>query len=156
MIKIWRKEKKEIKCETNVIHYLEIILIHRGWNNMATISQMTLSNAFSWMKMLEFKSKFHWSLFLRVQLTIDNMPTLVQIMAWFWPGDKPLSGWVRMRGGGRAFSIRENLSWIIQQHLDKTITSALYFGVRILYGDYSTFWTRNFYLLTQTSLIMEC
>ena len=29
-----------------------------------------LSNAFSWMKMLEFRLSFHWSLFLSVQLTI--------------------------------------------------------------------------------------
>ena len=37
---------------------------------MAAISQTTLSNAFSWMKMLEFRLKFHWSLFLSAQLTI--------------------------------------------------------------------------------------
>ena len=37
---------------------------------MAAISQTTLSNIFSWMKMLEFLLKFHRSLFLRVQLTI--------------------------------------------------------------------------------------
>ena len=30
----------------------------------------TFSNAFSWMKTFEFRLKFHWSLFLRVQLTI--------------------------------------------------------------------------------------
>ena len=29
-----------------------------------------VSNAFSWMKMCEFCLRFHWSLFLRVQLTI--------------------------------------------------------------------------------------
>ena len=34
------------------------------------VSQTTLSNAFSWMKMLEFRFRFHWSLFLRVQLAI--------------------------------------------------------------------------------------
>ena len=47
-------------------------LFHWHWDRdkMATISQTTLSNAFSWMKMLEFQLKFHWSLFLRVQLTI--------------------------------------------------------------------------------------
>ena len=39
-------------------------------DKMATVSQTTLSNAFSWMKMLEFQSRFHWSLFLGVQLTI--------------------------------------------------------------------------------------
>ena len=86
---------------------------------------------FSWMKMHEFSIKFHWNLFLRVQLThwdqarqngrrlpddifkcifinknvsisikislkfvpkgpIDNIPALVQIMAWRLPGDKSL------------------------------------------------------------------
>ena len=39
------------------------------------------SNAFSWMKMYEFRLKFHWSLSWRV-----NMPALVQIMAWRLPG----------------------------------------------------------------------
>ena len=37
---------------------------------MDAISQTTFSNAFSWMKMFEFRLKFHWSLFLRYQLTI--------------------------------------------------------------------------------------
>ena len=45
-------------------------IAHWGRDKMATISQTTLSNAFSWRKMLEFGLKFHWSLFLRVQLTI--------------------------------------------------------------------------------------
>ena len=39
-------------------------------SKMDAVSQTTLSNAFSWTKMLEFRLKFHWSLFLRVQLTI--------------------------------------------------------------------------------------
>ena len=56
-----------------------------GRDKMAAVSQTTLSNAFSWMKMLEFRLKFIWSLFLRVQLTIFHQ--------WFRlsPGDKPLS-----------------------------------------------------------------
>ena len=45
-------------------------LTHWGRDKMDAISQMTPSNAFSCMKMLEFQLKFHWSLFLRVQLTI--------------------------------------------------------------------------------------
>ena len=49
-----------------------ILLTHWGQDKMAAVSQTTLSNAFSWMKMLEFRLKFHWSLFLRVQLTISN------------------------------------------------------------------------------------
>ena len=47
-----------------------LCLTHWGRDKMATVSQTTLSNAFSWMKMLEFRLRFHWSLFLRVQLTI--------------------------------------------------------------------------------------
>ena len=37
---------------------------------MAAFSQTTFSNAFSSMKMFEFRLQFHWSLFLRVKLTI--------------------------------------------------------------------------------------
>ena len=44
-------------------------LTHWGWDKMAAILQ-THSNAFSWMKLLEFQLKFHWSLFLRVQSAI--------------------------------------------------------------------------------------
>ena len=36
----------------------------------SAISQTTFSSAFSWMKILEFRLKFHWRLFLRVELTI--------------------------------------------------------------------------------------
>ena len=47
---------------------------------MTAVSQTTLSNAFSWMKMVEFRLRFHCSLFLSVQLTI--------IQHWFrhWLG----------------------------------------------------------------------
>ena len=55
---------------------------------MAAISQTTLSNSFSWMKMLEFWLKFHWNLSIG---SINIIPALVQIMAWRRPGDKPLS-----------------------------------------------------------------
>ena len=45
-------------------------LTHWGRDKMAAVSQTTLSKAFSWMKMLEFGLRFHWSLFPRVKLTI--------------------------------------------------------------------------------------
>ena len=48
------------------------LLTHWGWDKMAAIFQTTFSNVFSWMKMFEFRLKFHWSLFLRVQLTISQ------------------------------------------------------------------------------------
>ena len=51
-------------------------LTHWGRDQMAAFSQTTLSNAFSWMKILEFRLKFHWTLFLRVLLTI--------FQHWFW------------------------------------------------------------------------
>ena len=57
-----------------------------GQDKMAAIFQKTFCNTFSWMKMYEFQLRFRRSLFLRVKLT-----ALVQIMAWCWPGDKPLS-----------------------------------------------------------------
>ena len=57
-------------CCNNFICWCNLFVTHWGRNNMAAISQTTLSNAFSWMKMLQFRLKFHWSWFLRVQLTI--------------------------------------------------------------------------------------
>ena len=47
-----------------------VTLTHWGWDKVNIISQTTFSSAFSWMKMYELGLKFHWSLFLRVQLTI--------------------------------------------------------------------------------------
>ena len=48
-------------------------LTHWGRNKMDAISQTTFSNAFSLMKIFEFWLKFHWCLFLRVQLTIFQL-----------------------------------------------------------------------------------
>ena len=62
---------------------------HWGRDKMAANFQTTFANRFSWMKMYEFLSKFHWSFVPRGP--IKNIPTLVQIMGWHQPGDKPLS-----------------------------------------------------------------
>ena len=62
---------------TAVIHIkFQDFLTHWGRDKMAAFSQTTLSNAFSWMKILKFRLKIHWSLFLRVLLTI--------FQHWFW------------------------------------------------------------------------
>ena len=45
-------------------------LTHWDRDTMAAIFQTTFWNAFSWMKIYEFRLKFHWSLFLGAQLTI--------------------------------------------------------------------------------------
>ena len=42
------------------------------WTKWPTSWQTTISDAFSWMKMIEFKFKFHWNLFPGVQLTINQ------------------------------------------------------------------------------------
>ena len=49
---------------------------------MDAISQTTFSNAFSWMKMFEFRLP---------KVPINNILAMVQIMAWCRPGDKPFS-----------------------------------------------------------------
>ena len=49
---------------------LNYIVWHWVWHKTVVIFQTTFSNAFSWMKIYEFRLRFHWSLFLRVQLTI--------------------------------------------------------------------------------------
>ena len=41
-----------------------VILTHWGRGKMDAISQTTFSSAFSWMKMLEFRLRNHWNLFL--------------------------------------------------------------------------------------------
>ena len=46
------------------------LLTHWGRDKMAAFSQTTFSNAFSSMKMFEFRLQFHWSLFLWFELTI--------------------------------------------------------------------------------------
>ena len=59
-----------IYCQHQLMWLCWIVLTQWGWDNMAAISQMTLSNTISLMKMLEFWSNFHWSSFLRVQSII--------------------------------------------------------------------------------------
>ena len=53
-----------------------LVSTHWGRDKMAAFSQTTLWNEFSWMKMLEFRLTFLWSLFIRVLLTI--------FQHWFW------------------------------------------------------------------------
>ena len=54
----------------DVVCLLGCALTHRDRDKIAAIFQTTFPNAFSWMKLCEFWLRFHWSLFLRVQLTI--------------------------------------------------------------------------------------
>ena len=46
------------------------MLTHWDRDKMAAITQTMFSNAFSWMKMNEFRLRFHWSLLLKFEWTI--------------------------------------------------------------------------------------
>ena len=46
------------------------VLKHQGRDKMDAIPHTTSPSTFSWIKMFEFRLKFHWSLYLRVELTI--------------------------------------------------------------------------------------
>ena len=66
-----------------------VFLTQWGRDKMDAISQTIFWSAFSWMKMFEFRLKFHWSLFLRVQLTIfqlglDNGLAPIRRQAIIW------------------------------------------------------------------------
>ena len=50
---------------------------HWGRDKMAARWQTMFSNASSWIKMFVFWFKFHWSLFLRVQLGNRSLPELM-------------------------------------------------------------------------------
>ena len=64
-----------------ILWHLQPLLIHYHWRHsinsfpldkMAAISQTIFSDAFSWMKSFVLLLKFHWSLFSRVQLIINQ------------------------------------------------------------------------------------
>ena len=58
-------------------------------DKMAAISQMIFSYAFSWMQSFVFWLKFNWTLFPKG--LVNNIPVLVQIMAWHRIGNRLLS-----------------------------------------------------------------
>ena len=51
----------------SVIVVIVLYSTHWGRDEMDAITQTTFSSAFFWKKMFEFRLKFHWSLFLRVE-----------------------------------------------------------------------------------------
>ena len=57
------------ECRFN-LYYNESRLTHWGRDKIDAILQTTFSKTISWMTMFKFPLKFHWSLFLKVQLTI--------------------------------------------------------------------------------------
>ena len=83
-----------------VYHYLSVPrLSHWCRDKMAVIFQTTSLNAFSWMKMYELRLRFHWSLFLSVELTLFHQ--------WF-------RLWL---GAGSATSHCLNQCWLVHRRI---------------------------------------
>ena len=68
---------------------------HWGRNKMIDMLQMTLPNAFSWMK--NFRIYIEISLKFNPKGPTNNIPVLVPIMAWRRLGDRPLSETMMVR-----------------------------------------------------------
>ena len=70
-------------------HIINVSLTHWGQDKMAVFSQTTLSNAFFFNENIRISTQN--SLKFVPKGLINIIPALVLIMAWHWPGDKPLS-----------------------------------------------------------------
>ena len=72
LVQHYEKPSNDDRIWPELIHTVPHLfcLTYWGREKMDAISQTTSSSAFSWMKMFEFRLKFQWRLFRRVQLTI--------------------------------------------------------------------------------------
>ena len=112
-------------------------LTHWGRDETDNTSQTTFSNVLSSMKMFEFRLKFRFCLFLRVELT---SPTLVQIMAWHLPGAKPLSeSMIVYRRVYASLSLNEKAEWKLNVLL--LIINGTHFAITI--ANVSTVTSKN-------------
>ena len=91
-------QKKSWLTAPNMLYCINAVhvrwLTHWVQDKMAAILQTIFSNAFFWRKMYEFRFKFHWSVFLRVQLTTfqhkfysDHGWAPARQQAIIWTGD---------------------------------------------------------------------
>ena len=66
----WGTQQIKSEITLPVLSYGLGVLTHWSRDKMAAVWPTTFSNVFYWMKMKECRLKFHWSMLLRVQLTI--------------------------------------------------------------------------------------
>ena len=105
-------------------------LTHKGRDKTATVLQTTFSYAFSWIKEYVFRIKFHWTLFLKVQLTIcqhwfrlsDNGLVLNRLQAIILRNDRLLYwhiyaslGLDELSKGHRCWC-RNNQTWFLERN----------------------------------------
>ena len=79
----------DIALSELVIMLMPGILTHRGWDKFTAILQTAFTNSFFLNENVRISSKI-WLKFV-LEMRINNIPALIQIMAWRRPGDKPLS-----------------------------------------------------------------
>ena len=72
-----------------MIMFMPGILTHRGWDKFTAILQTAFTNSFFLNENVRISSKI-WLKFVP-KMRINNIPALIQIMAWRRPGDKSLS-----------------------------------------------------------------
>ena len=90
---------RALGARQHVIGLLRHQRAHWGPDKINTISQTTFSNAFYWIKIYEFRLRFHWSLLLRFKLTI--------FQHWF-------KYWL---GADQATSHYLNQWWLVHWHI---------------------------------------
>ena len=127
---------------------------------MAAISQTLVSDAFSWIESFVFWLKFHWSLFLRVQLTINQQwfnnglaPNRWQAIIWtnadpiHW-GICGTGGW-----GGGIWVNKEKLKGPMKRSTEENSTSR---NIKLTSDIYPTQLRRIHPKSTQTSTKSNC
>ena len=104
-------------------HKMGCRLTHLPLDKMDAISQTIFSDAFSWMKKFDFWLKFHWSLFLRVQLTITQ-----HWFRWWLGAEKATSHYLKQGWPDSLTHICGTMGrWVLMTH----------YGLMTLYGDRS-------------------
>ena len=98
-------------------HWLIVstILKHINTSRPRQIGRHFPDNIFkciSWMKIYTFRLRFQWIKFVP-QGPINNIPGLVQIMAWRLTGDKPLSETILALVGDAYMRHSASMSWFI-------------------------------------------
>ena len=109
----WEKLIWHYPMYLKVIYYLNALRPRQDDCNFA-------NNNLKWillMKIYEFLLIFRWSLILRVQLTIFQH--FGQVVAWHWPGNKPLSKCV-------LFSLLTHIRVTLAQWVNAKYSSCLY------------------------------
>ena len=99
-------------------------LTYSGQGKMAVILQTTIWNGLSWMEI--YKISLTISLKSVPKFHINNIPSLVQIMAWCRPCDKPLSETMMFKLLTHICVIRPRWVKVIPDHLFGQMTSWRY------------------------------